>query len=81
MRFKDGGKTMRKNKIAYCNQCEDSVTFHERSEKIEEQFKGKKIRYVFVVGRCDRCGAEVATDTDYTFRKSEARIVAYKRTL
>ncbi|MBQ9768036.1 MAG: DUF4065 domain-containing protein [Lachnospiraceae bacterium] len=76
------GETMErieKNRLAYCNECEDLVGFRVSEEMITEEYKEEKITYRFKVGRCECCGAEVATDIDYNSRKSEAKIKAYKR--
>lgn len=66
--------------IAYCNTCENLIDFTISDETIEEDFKGKRIVYPFIVGRCKLCGSEVATDIDYNFRKSNAKWKAYKKT-
>lgn len=70
---------MKKGRLAYCSNCEDLVNFYTSYEQLHEHFKGKDIEYYFVVGRCSECGNEVATDTGYNFRKTEAKIHAYKK--
>lgn len=70
---------MRLNEFAYCNECEDLVNYDIHEEVITEQYKGEEIKYSFGVGRCKDCGNEVATDKEYNFRKSEAKIKAYKK--
>ncbi len=65
--------------LAYCNECEDLVEFDIRDEILEEEYKGETVRFAFKVGRCKCCGAEVPTDNDYIFRKSEAKIKAYEK--
>ena len=63
--------------ISYCNNCGDTVRFHTSYESIEEIFHDKPIRYEFLLGRCNNCNCEVATDIDYNSRKSIAKIMAY----
>ncbi|MGN1085304.1 MAG: type II toxin-antitoxin system antitoxin SocA domain-containing protein [Lachnospiraceae bacterium] len=70
---------MEKNRLAYCNECEDLVEFYVSDEMIAEEYKTEKISYRFKVGRCKCCGTEVATDIDYNSRKSESKIKAYKK--
>jgi len=64
--------------FAYCNECEDLVEFDTRSELVEEEYKGVKLKYKFRVARCKCCNTEVAPDSDYIYRKSNAKIEAYK---
>lgn len=66
-------------KYAYCNECEDLVEFDVVSENIVEEYKGVSISYLFRVGRCKCCGAEVATDIEYNSRKSEEKIKVYRK--
>lgn len=66
-------------KYAYCNDCEDLVEYDMFDEMITEQYKGEKVQFKFVIGKCKYCGTEVATDIDYNARKSEAKIQAYKK--
>lgn len=48
--------------MAYCANCEDLVDFSVQDEIIEENFRGKQIRYPFQTGRCKCCRNEVPTD-------------------
>lgn len=70
---------MRLQEFAYCNECEDLVNYDIHEEVITEQYKGEEVAFRFFVGRCKCCGNEVATDKEYNFRKSEAKIKAYKK--
>ncbi len=70
---------MGRQEWAYCNECEDLVDFDIFEEIVTEQYKGEEVRFKFHVGRCRCCGNEVATDTAYNSRKSEAKIKAYKK--
>ena len=72
---------MDKFKFAYCNNCEDIVEFVVKEEVLLEEYKGVEINYRFNVGRCKCCNCEVATDTDYNYRKTDAKIEAYKKTV
>ena len=65
--------------LAYCNECEDLVEFDIHDEILEEEYKGEVVRFRFKVGRCKCCGAEVPTDNEYSFRKSDAKIKAYEK--
>lgn len=68
---------MSEPKLAYCNKCEDLVTYDTSEETISETFRGVEISYRFAVGRCKNCGTEVATGIGYNFRKSEEKNKAY----
>ncbi len=70
---------MKNVRLAYCNECEDLVEYDVYDEVLEEEFKGRQIRYRFRIGRCKCCNCEVATDIDYNSRKSKKRIEAYKK--
>lgn len=70
---------MNKTNLAYCNECEDLVEYDIQDEEIIDQYKGETVKFKFKIGRCKCCNSEVATDTDYNIRKSEAKIEAYKR--
>lgn len=70
---------MERQEFAYCNECEDLVNYEIFEETITEQYKGERVKFIFKVGRCKCCGNEVATDIEYNFRKSEAKIKAYKK--
>lgn len=73
------GKNMNKLKLASCEECDDLVAYDIYDKIITEIYKGEQINYRFKVGRCKQCGAEVATDNDYNFRKSREKIEAYKQ--
>ena len=70
---------MDNSRLGYCNECEDLVEFDVFDEIVNEKFKGKLISYKFRIGRCKNCHSEVATDIDYNYRKSLAKIEAYKK--
>lgn len=70
---------MKQQKFAYCNECEELVNFDVCEKIITEQYKGEEVKFSFNVGRCKCCGNEVATDLEYNFRRSEAKLKAYKR--
>ena len=59
--------------MAYCANCEDLVDFSVQDEIIEENFRGKQIRYPFQTGRCKCCRNEVPTDLVYNDRKANAK--------
>lgn len=63
--------------MAYCTSCEDLVDFSVQDEIIEENFRGKQIRYSFRIGRCKCCGNEVPTDLGYNARKADTKWRAY----
>lgn len=69
---------MKKLKFGYCNQCEDLVEFDIHEEYVEENYRGKPIKYKFKLGRCKNCNSEVATDIDYNSRKSNMKAKAYE---
>lgn len=65
--------------FAYCNECEELVNYEICEDVITEQYKGEEVKFKFGVGRCKCCGNEVATDIEYNYRRSEAKIKAYKK--
>ena len=67
--------------MAYCNECEDLVTFDFYGEVVNENYKGVKIKYNFNVARCKYCHNEVTASIDYNYEKSSAKISAYKKAM
>ena len=76
---KEVGENMKRQEFAYCNECEELVNYDICEDIITEQYKGEEVKFKFIVGRCKCCGNEVSTDNEYNFRKSEAKIKAYKK--
>lgn len=70
---------MKRQEFAYCNKCEELVDYDICEEIIKEQYRGEELEFKFSIGRCNCCRSEVATDIEYNFRKSEAKIRAYKK--
>ena len=68
-----------KQRMAYCEKCDDFVGFHNSLEVVEDVYKDTKIKYEFYVSRCDECNSEVAPDMNYNYRKVQARLEAYKK--
>ena len=67
------------NERAYCQECGRFVGYSIRDEVVEENFHGTVVRFPFKVGRCKECGAEIATDNGYNFRRGDAAWEAYKK--
>lgn len=72
------GDCMKYSEFAYCNECEDLVEYEIKEEIFTEYYKDVLIKYKFHIGRCKECGEEVATDTEYIYRKTQAKLEAYK---
>lgn len=64
---------------AYCQEYGKFVDYSIRDEIVEKNFHGTVVRFPFRVGRCKECGAEIATDNGYSFRRGDAVWEAYKK--
>ena len=62
---------------AYCNCCEDLVSFDVQKRTIKETLRGRMVEFTFECGICKVCGAEVSTDIYYMERRSKAKVKAY----
>ncbi len=69
---------MKRQELAYCNECEELVKYDICESVITEQYKGQNLQFKFDIGKCKCCGKEVATDIEYNVRRSEAKLKAYK---